>query len=206
MNIIIIGGGTPGKLGNRIALRAQTQGHQVVSLSHTEHKDNGVSTVVCNFNNYLDVVDKFRTVVGQLGDVDLLLYCSRNYNKVDVTTEAFDNNMFSLDDYNTTLNIDVIIPHMIAMTAHQLKLSMHMIFFTTFILLNLAEKDPYRKYVTYTGGKAWQLQLMRGISTLESTVKASSLSVHFDWEASQFDNNQFDIVYKEAIKYSALRI
>ena len=190
MNIVIFGGGEPGKLGNTLGLKAQANGHKVLIISHKSHSENTLDTIVTEFN--IDAVaESFEQAISQLGHVDLVLYCSRHVPG-QITTETFDSGVIPVDDYYQTLLVDVLIPQKLMMLAHQKKMKTHFVFFTTWLSFNLVH-DNDCKHSTYIGGKAWQRHLMRAVGCMDTTITATTFSVHFDW--SEDNTRKIDYLY-----------
>lgn len=192
MNIVIFGGGTPGRLGNLFGTKAQAQGHTVVSISHCQHPSSDVKVVAADFADVESVNQTFINLLNELGTVDLVLYATRNVVNSALTTEMFDAGTLPTIEYQLALTVDVLIPHQLMLTAHQRKSQCHFVFFTTNLALSHMP-EAARHYSTYIGGKAWQLHLMRAISTIDTTISASAFSIHFDWNSN--DNNQAKFEY-----------
>lgn len=194
MNIVIFGGGTPGRLGNLFGAKAQTQGHTVVSISHCEHPNSDIRIATADFSNVNSVNQTFVKVLDELGTVDLVLYATRNVVNSALTTKMFDSGTLPTIEYQSALTVDVLIPHQLMITAHQRKSQCHFVFFTTHLALSHLREEA-RYYSTYIGGKAWQLHLMRAISTIDTTIKASAFSIHFDWNSNDDNQAKFDYLY-----------
>lgn len=186
MNIIIAGGGTPNRLGNMFGIHAQEQNHNVISLSHEQHPENILETIVCDFHDHLNVGAAFQEAVNRLGTVDLLLYCTRSdaHYHSDISQYSLDSENLDVKQYRDALTTNVIIPHKIMLIAHKLNLPMHIVFFTTHLTLPTSSYKlvgDAKQHTTYIGCKSWQVQLMRGITGLDTSVTASAFAVHFDW-------------------------
>jgi nucleoside-diphosphate-sugar epimerase len=51
MNIVVIGGGKPGKFGNDFCNRARSEGHDVYVISHKDYGTNDPKHIVADFDN-----------------------------------------------------------------------------------------------------------------------------------------------------------
>lgn len=196
MNIVIFGGGDPNKLGNQLGRRAQMQGHRVVSISHCNYHNNDLEIIVADNN----VCSSLQQAVDKLGSVDMVLYCTKNHVNSPLTAESFDTGIVPLEEYNKTLFTDVIAPHQLMSLAHQRRWSTHFVYFTTNLAVSfLPEQNQHHS--TYIGGKAWQLHLMRAVSSIQSTVTATAFSIHFDWNGSDADQEKLEYLYNLVMSY-----
>lgn len=196
MNIVIFGGGKPGRLGNLLGAMAQNQAHRVVSVSHRAYVNNQLDIIVAD----KDPCASLQQAVDKLGSVDMVLYCTKNHENTPITSESFDSGTVSFDEYNKTLLADVIVPHQLMSLAHQKCWPTHFVFFTTNLAVSFLQEQN-QHHSTYIGGKAWQLHLMRAVASITSTVTATAFSIHFDWDNSDADNQKLEYLYSLVMSY-----
>lgn len=201
MNIVIFGAGARGRLGQLLGLRAQEEGHRVISISHREYPGSPLEVIAADFSSIDSVANAYLRAVEILGHVDRVVYCSKNPHNsaVDITLQ---NTTRIMKESQQSLLVDVGIPHKILTIAQQQESPCHFAFFTTQLALEFGN-DEQRNYSTYIGGKAWQLHLVRAlVKNDKSKVTATMFSIHFAWDGSASDKQKLEKLYDLVLYYT----
>jgi hypothetical protein len=194
MNIVIIGAGKPGKFGGDFAAKAQSDGHDVKTMSH----------MTALFSDIDNVVNRFNLITKDLDRIDLLLYNS-NYKGHPDNTELF-TSRGSLNDklYSYGFNVHVLVPHAICIEAlKKMDKQSKIVFMTTDVIYDRERQENLQK-LSYYGGKAYQHQLMLGFAEHnDKDAIVSSVSPYFDYNDSKNYKRVFDIVYSHILNHDA---
>ena len=167
MNIVVVGGGTPGHFGSDFAKRARSEGHTVYVISHSDSYADE-HTTVADFTNTASVVSAYKSIVEKTSnDVEILLYNSTadSYpNKV----EHFVKHEVDEAAYLQTLRLHSIIPHALALEFNNSgNENSRMIFMASRsgLMLNRWEEN---EGLGYAGGKAFQARLMIAMARINT--------------------------------------
>jgi hypothetical protein len=193
MNIVIVGGGTPGHFGNDFVNRAKLEGHAVRVLSHRTSKDTNERI------NFLDVegaVSKFKCVTEDFNKIDILLYNSVYKGIPDSDVHFTSKGTFSEKLYVYGFYVNVIVPHRLSVEAlKKMDNNSKILFMTTDVIYDREREENLCK-LSYYGGKAYQHQLMLALADCnDKSATVSSISPYFNYEDKAEYKKAFEEVY-----------
>ena len=131
MNVVIIGGGTPGKFGNHLALRMRDDGHNVYIVSHRNYHTEHPHDISANFETTQGVVDAFNTVTKDVGIIDMILFNS-NAGSYPCDEASFTStSVVDLKSWEENIRLACHIPHVLGVEALKRMNENSKIIFTT---------------------------------------------------------------------------
>lgn len=195
MNIVVIGGSTPGKFGNDVVRRARSQGHRVLILSHRS-RPNSIDTVVANFTSVESTVESFKQLIDQIDHIDLLLY-NTSFDSWPNSPEHFQTGaVISEKLYVHGIKVHVIIPHAIVLEAMNYMNDGSRIVFMATDIAYCKHREKYIDRVGYVGGKSYQHQLMLALAEFNNkNITVSSISPFFNYNDTVGYNTVFEKAY-----------
>jgi nucleoside-diphosphate-sugar epimerase len=197
MNIVVIGGGTPGKFGNDVVKLARSQGHRVLVLSH-RNKGDDLDKLVTNFSNVDIVVNDFYELVNDIDNIDILLYNTNCGGWPDSAENFKSTGRIKESLYIHGFKIHVVIPHALVLAAMSKMCSESRVVFVTTDMIYDREREKYLDKLGYAGGKSYQHQLMLALAEHnDKEITVSSISPFFDYN----EPAQYKIVFKKAYEY-----
>lgn len=202
MNVVVVGGGTPGKFGNDVVKRLRNDGHRVLVMSHKQH--GATDSIVANFSSLEKTIDSFNQLTTQLDHIDILLYntnCDAWPNMPGHYTSTAE---IKEKLYIHGFEIQVVIPHALAIEAlKKMSVGSRIIFMTTDMIYD-KERTIELHRVGYAGGKSYQHQLMLGLSKHnDKDVIVSSISPLFNYNEPSKYKLAFDKAYNYIITHDA---
>lgn len=200
MNIVVVGGGTPEKFGNDFVLRARSQGHRVLVISHQQYQDPDL--IVADFGQLQSVVDAFKTITNSVDNIDLLLYnsnCPSYPNKVDDFKSTA---IVNEKRYSDVLRIHAMIPHAVTVEcSKKMQTGSRVVYMTSWSALNFKSSE-WADNVGYAGGKAYQTRLMMAFAKYNDRgLTCSAVYPHFDYSDKTKYQGVFDQVYNYIITH-----
>jgi len=198
MNIIVIGGGTPGKFGNDFCNRAKSEGHDVYIMSHVDHGTNDPKHKVADFFNTENFLHQFKELTKHLDTIDILLYNSNGGGGVWDPMQLQSIGRHSGVDWEVGLRVHVTIPHAIIIEAlKKMSKGSGIVFMTTEQSYNL-KKTQNTPFVGDSGFKGIQNHLMIGLAyNNDKEAIATSVSTHFPYE----NKKDYDILFEKIYNY-----
>jgi hypothetical protein len=198
MNIVVVGGGQPGKFGNDFVVKARRQGHRVLVLSHRNYGVSNPDSVVTSFIDIDKTVEDFQNLINRVETIDLLLYNSNNGGYPDAVENFHSSSSINERRYLQGFRVHVMIPHALSLSAlTKMSKGSRIVFMTTDMIYS-KERDNYLEMVGYAGGKSYQHHLMLGLAhNNDKDVVVSSISPHFDYN----NRTQYDTVFGKAFDY-----
>jgi hypothetical protein len=196
MNIVVIGGGTPGKFGNDFCNRAKSEGHDVYIMSHIDHGTNDPKHIVANFNSPDIFLHYYKKLIQNLDTIDILLYNSNGGGGIFDASQLQSIGRYEGVDWEIGLKTHVIIPHMIILESlKKMSKGSGIVFMTTDQSYNLS-KTQNTSFVGYAGFKGIQNHLMIGLAyNNDKEAIATSVSTHFPYENKKEYDIMFDKIY-----------
>lgn len=189
MNILVIGGGEPGKFGNDFVKKARAEKHEVIVLSHRKRHEDDISV---NFTNIDDILNK---VNNAFDHIDILLYNSSIFGYPNNENMYKSSSVINEKLYQYDFEVHVVIPHIISTTALKYMNKGKILFITT-DMIHDRERDKYLEHVGYCGGKAWQHQLMLALAEYnDKDCVVSAISPMFDYNNKFKYKKVFDKAY-----------
>ena len=203
MNVIVVGGGSPNKFGNDLVNRLRGEGHDVYILSHRDNGTNDLKQVVADFSNFDDVVDKFKTLLNKLPNLDLFVYNSNCANYPVTEDDLKSNALVNEKKWQQTLSVHVIIPHALAIEAlKKMSLNSKMIFMTSGLATDY-KRTEWTNAVGYATGKAGQTHLMLGLAhNNDKGVIVTSILPHLQYHNREIYETIFERAYNYIVNLS----
>ena len=200
MNIVVIGGGEPGKFGNDFCSQAKAHGHDVRVLSHKKYNTCDSHHTYADFTDPKDVRSKFLTLTASLDQIDLFVYCTNNGAYPDKVTSLVSIGHVDRDAWQYSMDVHVVIPHMLSLeTLKKMNKSCAIVYMTTGLSYDFSQKDhEYSKYVGYAGFKSVQNHLMMGLSAHnDKGAICTSVASHFTYD----DPGNYNIIFNRVYDY-----
>lgn len=193
MNICVFGGGgSLGRFGPDFCQRATGDGHNVYTISHTDHP----ASITANFANTADVVHQFESVASKI-TLDLVIYNTTASGYPDQPNCFAADHEYQEQHWLDSVRIHAAIPHAVALKSMQyMQPGSAMVFMTSGISW---EHD--RTYSTwaagYAGGKAMQNHLMLALAQHNNRgMIFTSIAPHF---TPQTYPNIFEKIYQHVM-------
>lgn len=198
MNIVVIGGGKPGKFGNDFCNRARNEGHDVYVISHKDYGTNDPKHIVADFNDSVKFLDSFKKLTEQLDNIDILLYNSNAHSYPGRPDELQSTGSVSDDKWVKALTFNVIIPHSISLEAlKKMNKGSSIVFMTSGMSYDLSRKD-WTANVGYAGFKGMQNHLMIGLAYHnDKGAIVTCISPHFPYDNAE----KYSMVFGHAYNY-----
>ena len=198
MNIVVVGGGKPGKFGNDFCNRARSEGHDVYVISHKDYGTNDPKHIVADFDNVNDFLDKFKNLTNHLEKIDLLLYNSNAHSYPGRPDELQSTGSVSTEKWEKALRFHVVIPHAISLEAlKKMTKGSGIVFMTSGMSYDLSRKD-WTANVGYAGFKGMQNHLMIGLAkNNDKGAIVTCLSPHFPYDNAE----KYSMVLNHAYNY-----
>ena len=200
MNILVIGGGKPGRFGKDFCDRARIDGHSVYVISHRDYGTGDPKQISADFNNPSSVVDAFRTVMHGVDHLDIMLYNSSAYGYPIVANEFRSTTTVDIQKHYLNYNVYVLCPHLLSIEALKIMdKNSKIIFLTTGLTLSRMweeENSDFTRLAGYIGGKAFQNYLMIALANHNNKeVTVTSLSPHFDYNNIDAYQHSLELTY-----------
>jgi len=197
MNIVVIGGGTPGRFGNDFCVRARNEGHDVYIMSHIDHGTNDPKHKVANFNSPDIFLQQYKQLIENLDTIDILLYNSTGGSGIFATSQLQSIGRYEGVGWEDALKLHVIIPHLtILESLKKMSKGSGIVFMTSDQSYNL-KKTQLTSFVGYSGFKGMQNHLMIGLAyNNDKEAIATSVSAHFPYENKKEYAEIFNNIYE----------
>jgi NAD(P)-dependent dehydrogenase (short-subunit alcohol dehydrogenase family) len=198
MNIVVFGGGEPGKFGNDFCNLARSQGHNVFILSHRDYATGDPQHAHVDCNDRHLVVKALNRLTQSIDHIDIFVYNGRMDGYPSEPQNFTSNAMVSTQAWNNNLYITVILAHVLSVEVlKKMSAGSKIVFLTTRMALEF-ERTEYTEYAGYAGIKAAQTHLMISLAHHNDRgAFVSSVSPHF-----QYDNRpKYEVVFRRVYDY-----
>lgn len=198
MNIVVIGGGKPGKFGNDFCNRARSEGHDVYVISHKDYGTNDPKHIVADFSNEDNIRQSFVTLTKDLDKIDLFLYNSNAHHYPGRPDELQSTATISKEKWVEAFTMHVIIPHVLAIESlKKMTTGCGIVFMTSGMSYDLKRKE-WTSNVGYAGLKGMQNHLMIGLAhNNDKGAIATCVSPHFPYE----DAEKYSMIFNHTYDY-----
>ena len=199
MNIVVIGGGEPGKFGHDFSSQAVANGHKVYVLSHKKYDTCDSRHMHANFADTEDIRSKFLELTAPVDQIDLFVYCTNNGPYPGTVDTLVSTGHVNRDAWHQSVDVHVVIPHMLSLEAlKKMDESCAIVYLTTGLSYDLFIKTPeYSKYVGYAGLKGVQNHLMMGLADHNDRgAIVTAVSPHFEYDQPARYKILFDQMYE----------
>lgn len=198
MNIVVFGGGEPGKFGNDFCNLAQQQGHNVFILSHRDYATGDPQHAHVDCNQRELVVEAFNRLTQSINNIDIFLYNGRMDGYPGNIEDFKSTANVSSQAWNNNLYITVILAHVLSIEAlKKMSAGSKIVFLTTGMAVKFDRTD-YTEMAGYAGIKAAQTHLMISLAHHNDRAAiACSISPHFPYE----DRTAYNIVFRKVYDY-----
>ena len=199
MNIVVIGGGQPGKFGHDFCSQAKSHGHDVRVLSHKKYDTCDSHHMYADFTDSEDVRSKFLALTASLDQIDLFVYCTNNGAYPNTVASLVSTGHVDRSAWQYSMDVHVVIPHMLSLEAlKKMNESCAIVYMTTGLSYDFSNKTyEYSKYVGYAGLKGAQNHLMMGLADHnDKQAIVTSVASHFMYDQPARYKVIFDQVYE----------
>ena len=197
MNILVIGGGTKGRFGNRFVEHARSQGHRVLVVSHKDHGYDNTDHVVADFNSTDDVVNKVEFLLSKIDVLDIFLFNTvagkGPWNEWDFKS---DSTFFDESEWLWNLRLNVIIPNNLSIICLKKMIEgSKLIYMTTG--RSYAMEVTHGPFIpSYYGAKAWLNHVMIAFAHYnDKKVISTGITGHIDYGDSVNYDRAFEKAY-----------
>jgi hypothetical protein len=196
MNIVVIGGGKPGKFGNDFCNRARSEGHDVYVISHKDYGTNDPKHIVADFSSEVSIKQSFLSLTKDLEKIDLFLYNSNAHHYPGRPDELQSTATISKEKWVEALTMHVVIPHVLAIESlKKMTAGCGIVFMTSGMSYDLKRKE-WTSNVGYAGLKGMQNHLMIGLAhNNDKGAIATCVSPHFPYDNAENYSMVFNHVY-----------
>jgi NAD(P)-dependent dehydrogenase (short-subunit alcohol dehydrogenase family) len=202
MNIVVIGGGQPGKFGNDFCLRAREEGHNVLILSHKDYGKIDPGHYWADFSERQSVVDAFRKLTADIDHIDIFLY-NTAYSNYPCDPSLFKSTAsVSTIGWVSNLHINVLLPHVLSIEAlKKMGIGSKLVFMTTKMSLQF-NRTIYTEMAGYVGTKAAQTHLMLSLAYHnDRSAIATTIAPHFPYDDKEEYKRTFEKTYEYILTF-----
>jgi NAD(P)-dependent dehydrogenase (short-subunit alcohol dehydrogenase family) len=183
MNIVVIGGGEPGKFGNDFCVRAKSEGHNVYILSHQDYGTQDPNHYHTDFSERQLVVDAFRTMTADVENIDIFLYNTHTAsypNHADLFKSTAQISSFW---WSQGIYYNVALAHVLSVEAlKKMSAGSKLVFMASRMGIDF-DRTEYTEYAGYAGLKAAQIHLMIALSHHnDKGAIATTVCPHFPYD------------------------
>lgn len=200
MNIVVIGGGQPGRFGNDFCNRARAEGHDVYVISHKDYGTNDPKQIVADFANVEEFLEKFKNLINHLDKIDILLYNSSSHTQTYPMNPYLltSNGEVSITAWEQSLRLHAIIPHVLSIEALKKMSETSAIVFMTTGMSRHVTRTEWTDMVGYAGFKGIQNHLMIGLAHHnDKGAIVTCVAPHFPYD----DADKYKIILNTAYEY-----
>jgi hypothetical protein len=198
MNIVVIGGGQPGRFGNDFCNRARDNGHDVYVISHKDYGYNDPKQIVADFTNVEEFLEKFKNLVEHLDRIDILLYNSNAHSYPMIPSLLKSTGVVSIAEWEQSLKSHAIIPHVLSLEALKKMSETSAIVFMTTGMSCYVTRSKWTNMVGYAGFKGIQNHLMIGLAHHnDKGAIVTCVAPHFPYE----DVEKYKVILNTAYEY-----
>ena len=206
MNIVVVGGGEPGKFGNDFCNLAKQEGHNVFILSHKEYKTADPRHTHADFRKKESVIEEFNKLTSSIDHIDIFIFngwCNCYPSCAHYFTSHAE---IDIQSWHENLDTTVVLPHLLSIEAlKKMSIGSKIVFLTTKMALEF-ERTNYTEMAGYAGIKAAQTHLMIALAHHnDKGVIVSSISPHFPYEDRESYNRVFIKGYKYILSFDKSR-
>lgn len=196
MNIVIIGGGEPGKFGNDFALRMRNDGHHVYIISHKDYKTSHPHDIVANFSTVQEVIDSFNEVTKNVDIIDMIIFNSNNGSYPGHASCFTSTSTVDLARWEATSRIGNYIPHALGIEAlKRMKEDSKIIFMISRMAVEF-DRTSCTDLAGYAGTKAIQAHMMLAFAEHNNKGAISTaIAPHFVYESPDTYKQVFELMY-----------
>ena len=197
MNIVVIGGGSPGKFGNDFCNRARSEGHDVYVISHRDYGTNDPKQIVADFNNVDEFLVKFKNLTTHLDKIDVLLYNTNGYSYPGIPEQLQSTSSVSFEQWEQSLKLHVVIPHSLALESlKKMTKGCSIVFMTSGMSYDL-KRTTWTDKVGYAGFKGMQNHLMIGLAYHnDKEAIVTCIAPYFPYEDKEKYSNVLNNTYE----------
>jgi hypothetical protein len=194
MNIVVFGGGEPGKFGNDFCRMARREGHNVFILSHKDYANGDPQHMHTECRERQYVVEDFNRLTESIDHIDIFLYNGRMDGYPGWPEHFKSTAKVSSDMWYNNLHFTVILPHILSIEAlKKMSEGSKIVFLTTGLATEL-DRTKWTELAGYAGLKAAQNHLMIALANHNDRgAFVCSISPHFPYE----DRNRYNIVCRK---------
>jgi len=206
MNIVLIGCSSPGKFGNDFYHRAVYDGHTVYSLSHIDHNLLDQRHAFGEFDTTrledgsIPLHTTYKQLIDEIDNIDIFLYNSNNGAYPNDETALQSDGLVDVWQWKKSLDVQVIIPHVLILESlKKMSSSSAIVFMTTGLSYDYSQKNSeYSKYVGYAGLKSVQNHLMMGLAAHnDKGAICTAVAPHFTYD----DPGNYTIMFSRVYDY-----
>jgi NAD(P)-dependent dehydrogenase (short-subunit alcohol dehydrogenase family) len=196
MNVVIIGGGQPGKFGNDLALRMRNDGHNVYIVSHKDYRTGHPHDISANFSTTQGVVDAFNEVTTDVDIIDMIIFNSNNGSYPSDAEYFTSTSVVDLKRWEDNVRLACHIPHILGVEALKRMNENSKIIFMISYMAVLFNRKAYTSYAGYAGNKAMQAHMMRAFAEHnDKGAIATAIAPHFMYDVPENYKQVFELVY-----------
>lgn len=199
-NIVIFGAGVPNKFGYDFVEKSRIEGHNVTVFSHTDHGLNNPQNIVIDYSNYNECDKKFDDfILNNKQPIDIIFF-----NHTGGYYPSFVKDPYAkpnLELYSSTLNTQVVIPHLfISKTINLMSDKSKTVFSTNSSGMSLNYRMGTEKLVGFVGANTWKINMMFGYANArEKNITYCCISPSINYENPEifkrYKEQDFNLLY-----------
>lgn len=203
MNIVVIGGGEPGKFGNDFCLRAKSEGHNVYILSHQDYGTQDPNHHYAEFSERQLVVDEFRAMTASIDNIDIFLYNTHTASYPNDPNLFKSTAKISSFWWSQGIYYNVALAHVLSVEAlKKMSPGSKLVFMASRMGLDF-ERTEYTEFAGYAGLKSAQIHLMTALSHHnDKGALATTVCPHFPYDEPGKYPPVLDKVYDYILNFS----
>jgi len=204
MNIVVFGGGQPGKFGNDFCKIARREGHNVFILSHRDYANGDPQHTHTDVNERQYVVEDFNRLIQSIDHIDIFLYNGRMDGYPGRPEQFTSTARVSSDMWYSNLYFTVVLAHILSIEALKKMSKGSKIVFLTTGMATEFERTTWTEMAGYAGVKAAQNHLMLSLANHnDREAFVCSISPHFPYEDRPAYNRVCRSVYDNILGFDS---
>lgn len=200
MNIVVLGGGKPGKFGNDFVNKARQEGHRVIVLSHKDYATGVNDDMIISYHNLDATKEVLAKVAIEMPSIDIMLFNQNGGGYPDSVEDLFSEP--NTQYYANTLQAHVVMPHLLVACLYaNLKEGSKVVFMSSTMAFEY-QREHYLSGVGYPSGKSFATHLMSSMARSRTKpVTFSAICPFFIYNDRNLYTQAFENLYKHIFEH-----
>ena len=199
-NILVVGGGTPGKFGNQFVNKAREDGHRVVNFSHKDHNTGHVDDRHINYNDVKQIKTKCAELASEMPVIDIILFNQNGAGYPGITEQLFKEP--NLLEYNQTITRAVAVPHQIIVSLYNSLNTGSKVVYMGSTMSFLYDRENYIEHVGYPSAKSFAMHLISAMAKCRTKeITFSCMCPYFLYHKPDVYKNIFEQTYNYILNH-----
>jgi len=200
MNIVVLGGGRPGKFGNDFVNKARQENHRVIVLSHRDYGTGNSDDRVIDYHNLDNARQLLQQVAVDMPLIDIVLFNQNGGGYPDSVEDLFSEP--NVQSYANTMQAHVIMPHFVIANLYANLQERSKVVFMSSTMAFEYDRKHYESGVGYPAGKSFVTHLMMSMArTRTKPVTFSAICPFFIYNDPALYGQAFTSLYNHILTH-----